>query len=111
MDRGLDVGPMVFGEECACLLDRDETRARDAKERERSDVDGPRETLREALEQEVLPPTSQLAAVVFARANSASLISLNFSKGCAPEIMRPLMKNAGVPLTPTSEPAAMSASI
>ena len=29
------------------------------------------------------------------------MISLNFSNGCAPDSMRPLMKNAGVPFTPT----------
>jgi hypothetical protein len=39
------------------------------------------------------------------------MISLNASNGCAPESMRPLMKNAGVPLTPTAEPSSTSLSI
>ena len=39
------------------------------------------------------------------------MTSLNFSKGCAPDSMRPLMKNAGVPLTPTLAPSAMSLSM
>ena len=30
------------------------------------------------------------------------MISLNFSNGCAPVSMRPLMKNAGVPVTPAN---------
>ena len=44
-------------------------------------------------------------------ASSSSITSLNFSNGCAPESMRPLMKNAGVPVTPTSLPSAMSLSM
>src|SRR5580765_6070457 len=43
--------------------------------------------------------------------SSSSITSLNFSNGCAPDSMRPLMKNAGVPLTPTFEPSAMSLSM
>src|SRR6185503_9045865 len=46
-----------------------------------------------------------------ARAISSSMIVLNASNGCAPESMRPLMKKAGVPFTPTAEPSAMSWSI
>jgi hypothetical protein len=38
------------------------------------------------------------------------MIFLNASNGCAPLSIRPLMKKAGVPFTPASLPASMSAS-
>ena len=38
----------------------------------------------------------------FADASSSSMTSLNFSNGCAPTSMRPLTKNAGVPVTPSA---------
>src|SRR5438034_6306689 len=42
--------------------------------------------------------------------SSSSMMRLNASNGCAPLSIRPLMKNAGVPLTPASSPACASAS-
>ncbi len=48
--------------------------------------------------------------VYFALASSSSMTRLNDSNGWAPSMARPLMKNAGVPVTPTASAAAISAS-
>src|SRR5438093_1262751 len=51
------------------------------------------------------------SSVSAAGASCSSITSLNLSKGSAPDSMRPLMKKAGVPLTPTLSPSATSLSI
>src|SRR5205823_10362317 len=47
----------------------------------------------------------------FDDASSSSITSLNFSNGWAPDSIRPLMKNAGVPVTPAFSPSFTSLSI
>jgi hypothetical protein len=51
------------------------------------------------------------ASFSFAAEICASMIGLNLSAGCAPPRETPLMKNAGVPLTPMLFPSSMSSSI
>src|SRR5262245_34895539 len=52
-------------------------------------------------------PSSQLLPPE--RCSSSSMTALKFGNGCAPLILRPLIKKAGVPVTPTDCPSAMSA--
>ena len=50
------------------------------------------------------------ASSYFLNSSSSSMMRLNASNGCAPDSRRPLMKKAGVPVTPALRPACASVS-